>query len=165
MLPQMWTLFCYSVLERLCYSGWNIGVPSVIAGEARACIWHVDAEPFLLGTVYVTSSNRLCWSSSNIFGSHGALSACLWLLRLSVLGQVLNKVDLLTSSQQADLKQHFLENSQAEEVFLASASGGGGVAAVREWAASKLPEGPSLYSKVHFGPLMQSCWVLRGSGQ
>ena len=57
-------------------------------------------------------------------------------------------MDLLTPQQQADLKQHFLENSQAEEVFLASAAGGGGVAAIREWAASKLPEGPSLYSKV-----------------
>ncbi|KAK9836865.1 hypothetical protein WJX74_009853 [Apatococcus lobatus] len=63
------------------------------------------------------------------------------------LAMVLNKVDLLTPQQQADLKQHFLENSQAEEVFLASAAGGGGVAAIRDWAASKLPEGPSLYSK------------------
>ena len=90
------------------------------------------------------------------------LVACIWDLcwpwvSLVELVQVLNKVDLLTTQQQADLKQHFLENSQAEEVFLASAASGGGVAAVREWAASKLPEGPSLYSKVPSGhPLTPS---------
>jgi GTP-binding protein Era len=50
----------------------------------------------------------------------------------------------------AELEQWYRQNCRAEAVFVGSARGGAadaGVAAVRAWAVSRLPEGPTLYPK------------------
>jgi GTP-binding protein Era len=50
----------------------------------------------------------------------------------------------------AELEQWYRENCRAEAVFVGSARKGAadaGVAAVRAWAVSRLPEGPTLYPK------------------
>ncbi|GLC40143.1 hypothetical protein PLESTB_000881700 [Pleodorina starrii] len=60
---------------------------------------------------------------------------------------LLNKADLLSEEQIAELKTWYLENCKAEQVFVGSAERRDGLEALREWAVSRLPEGPTLYSK------------------
>ncbi|GIL77985.1 hypothetical protein Vretimale_7380 [Volvox reticuliferus] len=60
---------------------------------------------------------------------------------------LLNKADLLTEEQLKELKDWYIENCRAEQVFVGSAERKDGLEALREWAVSRLPEGPTLYSK------------------
>ncbi|GIL66176.1 hypothetical protein Vafri_19783 [Volvox africanus] len=60
---------------------------------------------------------------------------------------LLNKVDLLTEEQVQELKDWYTQNCRAEQVFVGSAERKDGLEALREWAVSRLPEGPTLYSK------------------
>lgn len=64
--------------------------------------------------------------------------------------QVLNKVDLLRDSARVQqLQEWYTVNSPAAAVIPVSALSGQNVDAVRQWAVSHLPLGPSLYPKVH----------------
>ncbi|EFJ46362.1 Era-like protein [Volvox carteri f. nagariensis] len=60
---------------------------------------------------------------------------------------LLNKADLLTEDEIQELKTWYTENCRAEQVFVGSAERRDGLEALREWAVSRLPEGPTLYSK------------------
>lgn len=61
---------------------------------------------------------------------------------------ILNKSDTLRNEGElVAAKKWFEENTPAQKVFVISAKMGVGVAEVCEWAASQLPEGPSLYPK------------------
>ncbi|KAG2428378.1 hypothetical protein HYH02_014394 [Chlamydomonas schloesseri] len=60
---------------------------------------------------------------------------------------LLNKADLLSEEQIDELRAWYKDNCRAEEVFVGSAERKDGLGALREWAVSRLPEGPTLYSK------------------
>lgn len=63
------------------------------------------------------------------------------------MGIILNKMDLLDSTQQADLLDFFRKNSRADAIFTASAVKEEGLEEVKEWAVAHLPVAPSLYPK------------------
>ncbi|KXZ48547.1 hypothetical protein GPECTOR_27g718 [Gonium pectorale] len=60
---------------------------------------------------------------------------------------LLNKADLLDPARIPELKEWYKENCRAEEVFVGSAERHEGLEALKAWAVSRLPEGPTLYSK------------------
>ena len=62
--------------------------------------------------------------------------------------QVLNKVDLISGKDLAAATAWLNEKNLANIVIPTSARDGKGVQDVRQWAASQLPKGPSLYPKV-----------------
>ena len=65
-----------------------------------------------------------------------------------LMGQVLNKVDLLTSAQLQQATEWLQGNTGAAAVLPISALSSDGVEAVRQWAVKHLPLGPTLYPKV-----------------
>lgn len=67
-----------------------------------------------------------------------------------LLGQVLNKIDLLGEAEIKELVGWFTAEGKSDVVIPISAKAGTGVKEVRQWASDQLPPGPSLYSKVHF---------------
>ncbi|KAG1679801.1 hypothetical protein FOA52_012713 [Chlamydomonas sp. UWO 241] len=60
---------------------------------------------------------------------------------------LLNKSDLLTAEQLAELVDWYKTACKAEAVFTGSALNNEGVVALKAWAAVRLPEGPTLYPK------------------
>ena len=64
------------------------------------------------------------------------------------MGQVLNKVDLLTSAQLQQATEWLQGNTGAAAVLPISALSSNGVEDVRQWAVKHLPLGPTLYPKV-----------------
>ncbi|KAG2423360.1 hypothetical protein HXX76_015408 [Chlamydomonas incerta] len=60
---------------------------------------------------------------------------------------LLNKADLLSEEQVDELRDWYKEHCRAEEVFVGSAEHKDGLGALKAWAVSRLPEGPTLYSK------------------
>ncbi|KAF6263061.1 prokaryotic type K homology domain-containing protein [Scenedesmus sp. NREL 46B-D3] len=62
---------------------------------------------------------------------------------------LLNKADQLDELQLRELTNWYKQNCRAEQVFVGSALSGedDGVTAIKSWAVSKLPEGPTLYPK------------------
>lgn len=61
--------------------------------------------------------------------------------------QVLNKTDKVTPAEADRLKQLFEASSSADAVFPTCALTGAGVSSVKDWAVSRIPEGPSFYPK------------------
>lgn len=82
---------------------------------------------------------------------------------------MLNKADLLSETELEQLVTWFKENSQADAVLPLSALNGTGVDALKEWAVSKLPLGPSLYDKVSSTSCHCQCaclvWVVKGKAK
>jgi hypothetical protein len=66
----------------------------------------------------------------------------------SLLLQLLNKVDLLSPEQRAELEGWFEANCGAERTLPISALNATNTPSVVDWVVSKLPEGPSMYPKV-----------------
>ncbi len=62
--------------------------------------------------------------------------------------QVLNKIDKLGPEETERLKRSFEASTSASAVIPICAITGQGVAAVKEWGVTQLPEGSSLYPKV-----------------
>ncbi|KAG2487099.1 hypothetical protein HYH03_014212 [Edaphochlamys debaryana] len=60
---------------------------------------------------------------------------------------LLNKTDLLEPERIEELQAWYKEACRAEEVFVGSAERKDGLEAVKAWAVSKMPEGPTLYPK------------------
>ena len=63
------------------------------------------------------------------------------------LGVIINKCDLLQVDEIREVKEYFERIPGVERVFPVSALAGVGHDAVREWALTHLPEGPTLYPK------------------
>ena len=63
------------------------------------------------------------------------------------LGVIINKCDLLQVDEIREVKEYFEGIPGVERVFPVSALAGVGHDAVREWALTHLPEGPTLYPK------------------
>ena len=63
------------------------------------------------------------------------------------LGVIINKCDLLKVDEIREVKEYFERIPGVERVFPVSALAGVGHDAVREWALTHLPEGPTLYPK------------------
>lgn len=57
-------------------------------------------------------------------------------------------MDLIDAARLAELQQLFESNPNVDTVLATSALRGQGVQEVKQWAASKLPFGPTLYPKV-----------------
>ena len=87
-----------------------------------------------------------------MYGPAGALNSGL------LCRQVLNKVDLIDADRLGELQQLFESNPAVDTVFATSALRGQGVQEVRQWAASKLPLGPTLYPKVAMQNRCTAMW-------
>ena len=61
------------------------------------------------------------------------------------------QVDLLRATEARALQDYMAEQAGVVTVLPTSAIMGRGVEAVRDWAVAQLPEGPTLYPKVHCG--------------
>lgn len=62
----------------------------------------------------------------------------------------MNKIDKVTPAEADRLKQLFEASTSADAVLPTCALTGAGVSSVREWAISRIPEGPSFYPKASF---------------
>lgn len=60
---------------------------------------------------------------------------------------LLNKSDLLSPEQLSELEHWYRTACKAEAILTGSALNNSGVQAIKDWAVSKMPEGPTLYPK------------------